>query len=253
MRKPIIAGNWKMHGSQQTVRALLQAIQSGLTGSTGAEVVVFPPYVFLDQVQRELSASTTIAWGGQNMSAHTQGAFTGEISGGMLREFACRYVLLGHSERRTLFGESNDLVAAKFQVAITAGLSPIVCLGESLAEREKGLTDAVVRGQLEAILAVDKGLALLAETVIAYEPVWAIGTGVTASPELAQEVHAKIRGWVAEYDKTIAQGLRILYGGSVKSDNAAALFAMPDIDGGLIGGASLNATEFLDIIKSCSN
>jgi len=252
MRKPLIAGNWKMHGSKASVQALLDNIVQGSGHIVNAELAVFPPYVFLEQTENVL-ANTKINWGAQNIAIEPSGAFTGEISAGMLRDFGCHYVLVGHSERRTLYNETNEIVAAKYQVAIVAGLHPIVCVGETLQQREEGLTYQVLKAQLDAIFALDKEIVNLQQAVIAYEPVWAIGTGLTATPEMAQEVHAQIRLWIAEYDKTIAQNLRILYGGSVKRDNAAALLAMPDIDGGLIGGASLNAVEFLDIADSCNN
>lgn len=252
-RKLLVAGNWKMHGSKQSVQALLTGLLEAQSATIQQpDVAVFPPYVFLDQVSHLLSKSS-IEWGAQNMDSHLQGAFTGEISASMLRDFGCRYVLLGHSERRSLFGETNALVAAKYQTAISAGLIPVVCVGETLEQRQQQLTDQIIHSQLEAIFTLENGINSLNQAIIAYEPVWAIGTGMTASPEMAQAVHEKIRFWVAEYDKTIAQNLRILYGGSVKGNNASALFAMPDIDGGLIGGASLDLVEFLDIIKLCSN
>ncbi len=250
MRKPLIAGNWKMNGSCASVDALLRALSKGAASVT-AELAVFPAFVFLERTRR-LLASGTIAWGGQNLAPEPSGAFTGEVSAEMLRDFGCRYVLVGHSERRTLFGETNEWVAAKYQAALRAGLSPILCVGETLQEREQGLTYDVLRTQLNAILTLPTGVKSLEQAVIAYEPVWAIGTGLTAQPETAQEVHAKIRSWVAEYDIKVAENLRILYGGSLKRDGAALLLAMPDIDGGLVGGASLNAEEFLDIALSCN-
>ncbi len=250
MRKPLIAGNWKMNGSQASINDLLLSLKKNSAGLT-ADLAVFPPFVFLPQTQ-ELLENTIIAWGGQNLCSEPSGAFTGEISGAMLKEFACRYVLVGHSERRNLFGETNEIVAAKYQAALQAGLSPVVCIGETLQQRQNGDTAAVLRGQLDPIFLSPEGMSGLSKAVIAYEPVWAIGTGLTAAPEVAQEVHAQIRSWVAEHDKEVAESLRILYGGSVKRDSAAALFAMPDIDGGLIGGASLNADEFLEIAQSCN-
>lgn len=252
MRSSLIAGNWKMHGSREGVQVLLEAIKKGADAIGEVELAVFPSYVFLQQTQALLQ-HTPIAWGAQNLASEHVGAFTGEISADMLREFACHYVLVGHSERRTLFAETNALVARKFQIAVTTGLSPILCVGETLAERTNGETYAVIREQIDEVLSLEGGISLFKNALIAYEPVWAIGTGVTAQPEVAQEVHAKIREWLAECNKTIAQDLRILYGGSVKRDNAAALFSMPDIDGGLIGGASLNAEEFLDIATLCSS
>lgn len=251
MRKKIIAGNWKMNGTRKSVESLLQTIKAEAS-SISAELVVFPPFVFLEQTQRLLTDSHVL-WGGQNLYSEVKGAFTGETSPSMLKDFGCTHVLIGHSERRALFGETDEIVSAKFQTAIHNGLIPIVCIGETLEERKKGLTYAVLRTQLDAILFLSSGFENLRKAVIAYEPVWAIGTGLTAQPETAQEVHAKIRGWITEYDKEVAQHLQILYGGSVKIDNAAELLVMPDIDGALIGGASLHAEEFLDIAKSCSN
>ncbi len=241
-----------MHGTLASVQALLEAIKQGLSQGLQAELAVFPPFVFLPQTQALLQG-TAVAWGAQNVATAMSGAFTGEVSAAMLQEFGCQYVLVGHSERRTLFAETNAMVASKFQIAVQAGLAPILCVGETKEQREQGQTWEVIRTQLEALLSQDEGIALLAKGLIAYEPIWAIGTGLTAEPQVAQEVHSKIREWIAQSNKTVAQQLRILYGGSVKRDNAAALFSMPDIDGGLIGGASLNATEFLDIAKLCSN
>ncbi len=250
MRKSLIAGNWKMNGTCASVDALLRAISKGASDVPG-ELAVFPAFVFLERTRR-LLAGGPVAWGGQNLAAQPSGAFTGEISAGMLRDFGCRYVLVGHSERRTLYNETNEIVAAKYQAALQEGLSPILCIGETLQERELGLTYNILRAQLDAIFNLVAGVKTLARAVIAYEPVWAIGTGLTAQPETAQEVHARIRSWVAEYDIKVAENLRILYGGSLKRDGAAALFAMPDVDGGLVGGASLNAEEFLDIALSCN-
>jgi triosephosphate isomerase len=210
-----------------------------------AEVLVCPPFVYLWETGRLLKDSE-VALGAQSVCAESLGAFTGEVSGAMLRDVGCRYVLVGHSERRQLYGESDSLVARKFMAAQTQGLVPVLCVGETLEEREGGRTTEVVARQLEAVLSVS-GVGSLASAVIAYEPVWAIGTGRTASPEQAQEVHAMIRGKVAALDATIASSVRILYGGSVKASNARELFAMADIDGGLVGGASLKAEEFAQI------
>lgn len=250
MRKPIIAGNWKMNGTRTSVEALLSAIKGGASAVPQVDLVVFPPAIFLDQAEHLLTG-TPVAWGGQNFHSEPFGAFTGELSSGMLCEFGCHYVLIGHSERRQLFGETDHQVGLKYQMALQTGLTPIVCVGETLQERNDGLTYQVLRRQLDAIFSDE--VEHLHQLVIAYEPVWAIGTGLTAHPEVAQEAHAKIREWVAEYDEKTAAELRILYGGSLKKDNAAALFVMPDIDGGLIGNASLNATEFLDIAHLCNN
>ncbi len=203
------------------------------------------PFPYLAQVQQSLSGSA-VTWGAQNLSEFTKGAYTGEVSGAMLRDFGCRYVIVGHSERRTLYGEDSDLVARKARAALDAGLVPIVCVGETLAEREGGVTERVVGEQLDAATGV-LGADGLSRCVIAYEPVWAIGTGLTATPEQAQAVHAFIRERVAKLDAKVASNLLILYGGSVKANNAATLFAMSDIDGGLIGGASLVAADFLAI------
>jgi len=206
------------------------------------------PFPYLAQAQASLTGSK-VAWGGQNVSEHAQGAYTGEVSAAMLAEFGCRYVLVGHSERRALYGENDATVAAKFAAALQAGLTPILCVGESLAEREAGATGNVVVRQLDAVIAAS-GIAALQRAVLAYEPVWAIGTGKTATPQQAQDVHALIRARVAASDAAVAQGLQILYGGSVKPGNAQELFAMPDIDGGLIGGASLVADDFLAICSA---
>lgn len=251
-RKPIIAGNWKMNGTRNSVQDLLTAIKNEAPTISNADLVVFPPTVFLEQTEHLLTG-TSVAWGGQNLYFEPFGAFTGEISSGMLCEFGCRYVLVGHSERRSLLGETDRQVGLKYQAALQTGLTPVVCVGETLEERNSHLTYKVLRRQLDAIFLISDEIDHLHQMVIAYEPVWAIGTGLTAQPEVAQEIHAQIRDWVAEYNPKVAKELRILYGGSLKKDNAAALFAMPDIDGGLIGGASLNATEFLDIARSCSN
>jgi triosephosphate isomerase (TIM) len=245
MRKPLVAGNWKMNGTRDGVKTLLEGIKAGAAQVQGADLVVCAPFVHLHEVQSLLSGSS-IAWGAQDLSVHDAGAYTGEVSGPMLKEFGCRYVIIGHSERRTYHRESDELVAQKFQAALRHGLTPIFCLGETLEEREQGVTEAVVARQLDAVLE-GLGADTLAQGVIAYEPVWAIGTGKTASPEQAQEVHAFIRNRVAAKDPAVATGVRILYGGSMKPDNAAELMAKPDIDGGLIGGAALKATDFLGI------
>jgi len=251
MRQPMVAGNWKMHGSQHKAKTLVGAIVEG-AAQVGADLVVLPPLVYISQVAG-LLAGTNIAWGAQNASEQAEGAYTGEIGAQMLADLGCTYVLVGHSERRTLYNEDNELVAAKFHAASAAGLLPILCIGESLEQREAGQTLDIVKQQLDAVLALENGGKALYNAVVAYEPVWAIGTGRTASPEQAQEVHAAIRARVAEADAAVAEQLRILYGGSVKRDNAASLMAMPDIDGGLIGGASLDAAHFLDIARLCNN
>jgi triosephosphate isomerase (TIM) len=248
MRSRLVAGNWKMHGSLAANQRLLDGLKTGLAAGDGTQYVVCAPYPYLAQVKAILSG-TPIAWGAQNLSEHAQGAYTGEVSGAMLRDFGCRYVLVGHSERRALYGETDKQVAAKFQAAQGAGLIPILCVGESLQERESAVTEIVVGRQLAAILD-SSGVGALAHAVVAYEPVWAIGTGRTASTEQAQTVHAFIRGIVGRRDAKLAAGLSIVYGGSVKAGNAKDLFAMPDIDGGLIGGASLVAEDFVAICRA---
>lgn len=247
MRKKLVAGNWKMHGSLAENAALLAAIKPALAGIEAAVCVPFP---YLAQVQVALAGSS-IAWGAQNLSEQAKGAFTGEVSASMLRDFGCSYVIVGHSERRSLYAESDELVAKKYMAAQAAGLTPILCVGESLAERESGVTEAVVARQLDAVVQV-AGVASLAKAVVAYEPVWAIGTGKTATPEQAQAVHAFIRGKIAVLDAGVADALVIQYGGSVKAANAAELMAQPDIDGGLIGGASLVADEFIAICRAAA-
>ncbi len=245
MRKPLVAGNWKMHGSRADNAALVRSLLDRLPAQGAAEVLVCPPFVYLLESGRLLKDSD-VALGAQSLCAEAQGAFTGEISGTMLRDVGCRYVLVGHSERRQVYGEHDQLVARKFVAAQASGLVPVLCVGETLEEREGGRTTEVVSTQLDAVLAVS-GAAAFGEAVIAYEPVWAIGTGRNATPEQAQEVHAMIRGRVAALDAKIGASVRILYGGSVKASNARELFAMADIDGGLVGGASLNADEFAQI------
>lgn len=250
MRQPFVAGNWKMNGTRESAAALLEDIVQGLSPAN-REVVVCPPFVYLADAARILKGSE-MALGAQTVSEEESGAFTGEIAASMLQDFDCRYVIVGHSERRGLFGESNEVVARKFMAAARQGVRPILCVGETLAEREKGITETVIRDQLDAVLEA-AGVHAFVEAVVAYEPVWAIGTGQTATPEQAQSVHAMIRARVAEADDTIADRLRIVYGGSVKAGNAAELFSQPDIDGGLIGGASLDADSFLSICESADS
>lgn len=247
MRRKLIVGNWKMHGNLAVNAVLLQGIKAGLAEPVAA-VAVCVPAPYFAQCRSEL-AGTAMAWGGQDISAHESGPYTGEISGTMLSDFGCRYVIVGHSERRAYHGESDELVATKAKRAIQAGLVPIVCVGESLAERELGQTEAVVGRQVDTVL-VALGTEGLAGIVIAYEPVWAIGTGKTATPQMAQAVHAMVRARFSEKSRAAADALQILYGGSMKPDNAKELLAMPDIDGGLIGGASLKAADFLAIARS---
>jgi triosephosphate isomerase len=247
MRKKLVAGNWKMNGSLAENAALLAAIKPALAG---IEAVVCVPFPYLAQAQASLAGSS-IAWGAQNLSEQGKGAFTGEVSAAMLLDFGSKYVIVGHSERRSLYGESDALVASKYMVAQSAGLIPILCVGESLEERESGVTEAVVARQLDAVIDA-AGVGSLAKAVVAYEPVWAIGTGKTASPEQAQAVHAFIRGKIAALDSGVANQLVIQYGGSVKASNASELMAQPDIDGGLIGGASLVAEEFVAICRAAA-
>ena len=237
-RTRLVAGNWKMHGSRASNRALLGAILEG--GVQGAECAVCVPFPYLTDVGGQLRDSP-VAWGAQNVSEHAQGAYTGEVSAAMLVEFGCRYVIVGHSERRQLYGESDAQVAAKFAAARNAGLTPILCVGETLGEREAGRTEEVVARQLDCVLEKNP----FGDAVLAYEPVWAIGTGRNATPEQAQAVHGFLR-------RKVSAQTRILYGGSVKPQNAAAIFAMADVDGGLIGGASLVAADFLAILKAAS-
>ena len=248
MRGRLVAGNWKSNGDLASNQRLLGQLRADATGLKGAECAVCVPYPFLPQTQQAL-AGTTVSWGGQDVSQFGAGAYTGAVTAAMLREFGCRYVIVGHSERRSIFGENDAMVAAKFGAALEAGLTPILCVGETLAEREAGAMEQVVGRQLDAVTGV-AGVAALAKAVVAYEPVWAIGTGKTATPEQAQAAHAFIRQRIAAGDAAVAAELRILYGGSVKAANSAQLFAMPDIDGGLIGGASLVADEFMAICRS---
>ncbi len=251
-RIPLIAGNWKMHGSLAESRELVAGLAAGVAGTTGARVLLCPPYVYLTSVAQWIAGSD-IALGAQDLAEQVgTGAFTGEIAGGMLTDVGCSYVIVGHSERRTIFGETDARVAAKFQAAQAQGLTPILCVGETLEQREAGQTQDVVVGQVQAVLDA-AGIEAFSQAVIAYEPVWAIGTGLTATPEQAQEVHALIRGMIAALDGTIAAGLSVLYGGSVKGANAGELLAMDDIDGGLVGGASLSADEFLAICRAASS
>jgi triosephosphate isomerase len=246
MRSCLIAGNWKMNGSLQSVNDLVEAIKAGDAGK--AELAVFPPAVYLMKVGGML-AETRISLGAQNVCDQIGGAFTGEISANMLKECGCRYVIVGHSERRSLYLESDQLVAARFAMAQVADIIPILCVGETLDEREQGVTESVVARQLDAVLDVC-GIAGMSQAVIAYEPVWAIGTGKVATPEQAQSVHAFIRSKLEQLDVDAAQRVKILYGGSMNPSNAAELLSQQDIDGGLIGGASLKADDFLAIAQS---
>lgn len=247
-RTPLIAGNWKMNGRLTMARELASAIAKG--APAGVEVLVCPPFPYLAPVAVTLQGSA-VHLGAQDLAASEDGAFTGEVSGEMLGDLQCGYVLVGHSERRTVYGESDDVIVAKFQRAQAAGLVPVLCVGETQAEREAGETEAVVGRQLDAVVKA-AGIQALEQAVVAYEPVWAIGTGLTASPAQAQAVHHFIRARLAAIDAKIATGIRILYGGSVKADNAASLLAESDIDGALIGGASLDADSFLAICQAAT-
>lgn len=245
MSKKLIAGNWKMNGSLAANQALVEAMLAGI-GQPAADVALCAPAPYLAQLQGLLHGSP-ISWGAQDVSAHEQGAYTGEVSVGMLKDFGCRYAIVGHSERRQYHGETDETVAAKAQRALSAGLTPIVCVGETLAQREAGETEAVVKRQLAAVIHVVGHC--ITEIVVAYEPVWAIGTGKTATPEMAQAVHAVLRAQLAAAT-TNPKRIHILYGGSMNAANAASLLAQPDIDGGLIGGASLKAADFLAIVAA---
>ena len=250
MRKRLLAGNWKMHGSLAGNRELLGVLKTANLVNDRTDVAVFAPFPYLSQIKDELAGSGMV-WGAQNVSEHPGGAFTGEVSAGMLADFGCRYVIVGHSERRALYGETDEQVAGKFAALKQAGMIPVLCVGETLREREAGVTQQVVARQLSAVM--DRvGAAAVAQGVVAYEPVWAIGTGRTASPELAQGVHAYIRSLVLARD-TGAERMQILYGGSMKAGNAAELLAQPDVDGGLVGGASLIAGEFLAICRAAAD
>jgi len=254
MRKFLVAGNWKMNGDSAANSELVGGIIAGLSGmddqADNVEVLVCPPFPYLAAV-REMLKGSALRLGAQNVSAHASGAHTGETSPAMLGEVGCEFALVGHSERRTLYGETSEQVAAKFAAALAAGLTPVLCVGETLAERESDSTEAVIDEQLAAVIDTS-GIGAIASAVIAYEPVWAIGTGMTATPAQAQDVHRYIRGVLEALDANVAAGVQILYGGSVKGDNAAGLFGMPDIDGGLIGGASLKAVDFLAIIAAAA-
>lgn len=247
MRQALVAGNWKMNGSLESNEALLKGLLEQL-GDVTAKVAVCPSFVYLSQA-RDLLTGSQLSFGGQDLSKESSGAFTGEISAEMLKDFGCEYVIVGHSERREYHGESNELVAQKTQVALNAGLIPLFCVGEHLEDRESDNTESVIAGQLDATIDVC-GIDAFENIVIAYEPVWAIGTGKTATSEQAQEVHAFIRNRLAGHDQNVAEQTTILYGGSVKAANAEELFSMPDVDGGLVGGASLDATEFAAICKA---
>jgi triosephosphate isomerase (TIM) len=248
MRQPLVAGNWKMNGSKASAEALLAGIKEGMPGITKAEVLVCPPFPYLAQAVSVLAGSGA-GVGAQNACTEAAGAYTGEVSAAMVKDIGCSYVILGHSERRQYYSETDAVIAKKYAQALAAGLTPILCVGETLAERERGETEAVVGRHLDGVMET-AGVEAIARGVVAYEPVWAIGTGVTATPEQAQEVHAFLRRRIAAKSAEVAAGVRILYGGSMKPDNALELMCQTDIDGGLIGGASLKASDFLAICQA---
>jgi len=250
MRDFLVAGNWKMNGDAAVNAELVAGITAGTPKTNAVKLLVCPPFPYLAAVAAGLEGSSVLL-GAQTVSEHPAGAYTGEVGPAMLRELGCEYVILGHSERRALYGESSQDVAAKFAAALDVGLNPILGVGETLEERESGLTQSVINEQLAAVLEA-VGIDAFATAVIAYEPVWAIGTGLTASPEQAQETHAQIRAVLAGQNAGVAEAIQILYGGSVKGDNATGLFVMPDIDGGLVGGASLKAGDFLAIAEAAA-
>ena len=257
MRKPLVAGNWKMNGTNASNRQLLDSILAKIDNFGDIDVAIFPPAVYIHQVQEALKG-TGMHWGTQNVSSYLEGPYTGEVSAAMINDFNCEYTLIGHSERRCLYDELNldqlvldQLVAEKYETAASSGLTPIICIGESPQEHDKGQTEEVVVRLLDTLIA-HQGAKALSRTLLAYEPVWAIGTGKSASPEWAQNVHQFMRERVAKHDRKTADNLRILYGGSVKGNNAASLFSKSDIDGGLIGGASLIADEFVNICQAAA-
>ncbi len=249
MRQPLVMGNWKMNGRRSTVETLLKGVIAEISGLSGVEIAVCPPYPYLGLVIERLAANEAVACGAQDVSAYADGAYTGDVSAGMARDVGCRFAIIGHSERRTLFGESDTVVAQKFARALAADLTPVLCVGETAAERDAGRTQEVVLRQLSAVFR-ECGSGAFERAVVAYEPVWAIGTGRAASPDEAQSVHRYIRDVIAQQSAQAAGRLRILYGGSVKAQNARELFGQDDIDGGLIGGASLVAADFVGICRA---
>lgn len=248
MRKKIVAGNWKMHASRNEARELLSTIKNSAADLNHVEIIILPSFVHL-QLSEEILKNSGITFGAQNLYMGASGAFTGEVSGTMCKDYGCQYVLVGHSERRSLFHEDLSVVTQKFQSAIEYGLKPILCVGETLDQRERGETERVISEQLSAVINTT-GIDAFRKSVIAYEPVWAIGTGLTATPAMADEVHAFIRAYLSKENLEVGESMRILYGGSVKADNAKDLFAMPNVDGGLVGGASLQAQSFLEICRA---
>jgi len=249
-RKTILAANWKMNGSRQLVQSMAAALCNANELLQHVDVALLPSFIYLEHAQALLK-TTPVHLGAQNLCTEASGAFTGEVAGSMLREFNCRYVLVGHSERRQYYHETNDVVAEKFLRAQHEGLIPILCVGETLSEKERGITETVIVAQLNAILE-SVGQHAFNRAVIAYEPIWAIGTGLTATPQDTQHIHSFIRSFLAEAEKNSANSLQILYGGSVKADNIASLLEMPDVDGALVGGASLKVDEFLNMLQSAA-
>jgi len=250
MRTKLVAGNWKLNGSREANQRLVSGILASADAIASAEILLCPPFVYLSEIGARI-ADSTVMLGAQHVAIQEGGAFTGEVSAAMLKDVGCSHVIIGHSERRSLFGDTDEIVSARFRAADHQGLKQILCVGESLEERESGATMKVIERQVGTVLDT-VGVQAFADAIIAYEPVWAIGTGLTATPGQAQEVHAHIRSIIAASDAKIAAGLRILYGGSVKGSNAPELFAMDDIDGGLIGGASLDADEFMSICRAAA-
>lgn len=248
MRQPLIAGNWKMNGTRTSAESLIAGVVAGVAKLSKAEVLVCPPYPFLSLAEQWLAGSQ-VRLGAQDVCTEAVGAYTGEVSADMLAEFGCRYVICGHSERRQYYGETDGIIGKKLLAGCRGGLRPILCVGETLDQREQGLTESVLAGQIEGVIA-ETGIDLFERIEIAYEPVWAIGTGRTATPEQAQAAHAFIRGRIGGHSASIAATIRILYGGSMKAANAHELLSQPDIDGGLIGGASLVVDDFLAICQA---
>lgn len=251
MRRPLVAGNWKMNGNSESTVSLVNGIADGRADVTNAEVLICPSYILIPRAADALNGRDDISLGAQDLDINDSGAFTGQISASMLVDAGCKYVLVGHSERRAIYGESDQDVAEKFKVAQYGGLIPVLCVGETLAERESADTETIVARQIQAVIDV-VGIDKLADSVIAYEPVWAIGTGVTATPQQAQDVHKFIREMLATLNPAVAENMQILYGGSMNAGNADDLIGMQDIDGGLIGGASLQADSFLAICKAAN-
>ena len=246
MRKTIVAGNWKMNASKDSVDNLIKDLLTGMDGIT-SEVLVCAPFPYLAQVELLIQGSKVML-GAQNLNTNSSGAYTGEVSADMIKDFGARHVIVGHSERRSLYGETSAMVAEKTKAALNSGLTPLLCIGESIEQRDSGNTEAVIEKQLSAVIEL-VGIEAFNQIIIAYEPVWAIGTGVTATPEQAQEVHLFIRSLLAKNDESVAQKTPILYGGSMNASNASELISCADIDGGLIGGAALKAEDFLQICK----